>query len=278
MADRMAQWAQNVSNDIKYGTDTTGVGTVLKKMGAHGVYSGNSQAVGDYMASLPLGALKAFQGQEELAQGKIGQGAGDLVGGVSQALTMPTSVIAPEAAGEAATAVDKAIPSAARAGKTFQALQGAIGEHTVGMTDDIANALADIKQGIDTGLNAPSVINKFVSRIADVDEGPLTYTEARQFYSNMGDLAASERMAANAKMQRLIYQVQHALGDAISTTADQAGKLQDLQGAMKEFGSAKKLQQMGSNAVDAAKKAAVPALFGAGAAAAYRTYQNIVEP
>src|SRR5579872_7595121 len=37
VSDRIARWTENVANDIKYGTDTTGVGTVLKKMGAHGV-------------------------------------------------------------------------------------------------------------------------------------------------------------------------------------------------------------------------------------------------
>jgi hypothetical protein len=56
---KVERWARNVSEDLKYGTDLTGIGTVLKKMGAHGVYSGNPEAVGDFMGSLPLGLSKA---------------------------------------------------------------------------------------------------------------------------------------------------------------------------------------------------------------------------
>ena len=37
---RYAKWLENVSDDIKYGTDHTGVGSVLKSLGAHGVYRG----------------------------------------------------------------------------------------------------------------------------------------------------------------------------------------------------------------------------------------------
>jgi len=100
---KIARWVDSVSNDIKYGTDETGIGTVLKKMGAHGVYSGNSEAVGDFMASLPLGLLKATKGGAEVTphvlggeKGKTWQGVKDLVGGGIQAVTMPAAFVAPE--------------------------------------------------------------------------------------------------------------------------------------------------------------------------------------
>src|SRR5262249_13445170 len=105
--DRFVKWADNVANDIKYGTDITGVGTVLKKMGAHGVYSGNSEAVGDFMASLPLGLLRNVKGQAEVAQGQIGQGTKDIAGGALQAATIPASFVAPEAAEATAAAPGK---------------------------------------------------------------------------------------------------------------------------------------------------------------------------
>src|SRR5580658_3734311 len=53
LGGKLSRWAQNVADDIKYGTDVTGVGSVLKKLGAHGVYEGEPHAVGDFMASLP---------------------------------------------------------------------------------------------------------------------------------------------------------------------------------------------------------------------------------
>jgi len=91
VSDRIARWTENVANDIKYGTDTTGVGTVLKKMGAHGVYNGESQAVGDFMASLPLGLLRMAKGGAETNQpGNEWQGVKDIAGGAGQAATMPT--------------------------------------------------------------------------------------------------------------------------------------------------------------------------------------------
>lgn len=100
---KFGRWAENVSNDLKYGTDETGIGTVLKKMGAHGVYMGNSEGVGDFMASLPLGLLKSAKGTTELAPAVIGgekgktlQGLKDVVGGGLQAATIPAAFVAPE--------------------------------------------------------------------------------------------------------------------------------------------------------------------------------------
>lgn len=90
--DSIAKWTDNVADDIKNGTDKTGVGTVLKKMGAHGVYNGNSQAVGDFMASLPLGLLRMVKGGAETNQpGKVWQGAKDVAGGAGEAMTMPAA-------------------------------------------------------------------------------------------------------------------------------------------------------------------------------------------
>jgi hypothetical protein len=96
IGEALEQWANNVSNDLKYGTDVTGVGTVLKKMGAHGVYAGNSEAVGDFMASLPLGAIKALRGVGKLGQGKVIAGGKDIASGVGQAGTIPAAFVAPE--------------------------------------------------------------------------------------------------------------------------------------------------------------------------------------
>ena len=96
IGEALEQWSNNVANDIKYGTDHTGVGTVLKKMGAHGVYAGNPEAVGDFMASLPLGTIKALRGAGKVAQGKVASGAGDIVSGAAQAATMPAAFVAPE--------------------------------------------------------------------------------------------------------------------------------------------------------------------------------------
>src|SRR6266851_3800813 len=64
--------------------------------------SGNSEAVGDFMASLPLGLLRSSKGAGELGQGKVWEGTKDVVGGAIDASQIPAAFIAPEA-GEAAT-------------------------------------------------------------------------------------------------------------------------------------------------------------------------------
>src|ERR1700678_262090 len=127
---KFGRWAENVANDIKYGTDHTGIGTVLQKMGAHGVYNGNSDAVGDFMASLPLGLLKMGKGSSEVApeviggpQGKTWQGLKDVVGGGFQAATIPAAFVAPEESAlskegvlsDVASAADKAASGVASA-------------------------------------------------------------------------------------------------------------------------------------------------------------------
>ncbi len=100
-----------MQSDLKNGTDLTGVGSVLKAMGAHGLDSGNSKAVGDYMGSLPLGLARMVQGGGEQYGGHGTQGAKDILGGAAQASTMPGSFAAPEA--------DSAAELAGRAGSTL---------------------------------------------------------------------------------------------------------------------------------------------------------------
>lgn len=128
---KFARWTENVSNDIKYGTDETGIGTVLKKMGAHGVYAGNSEAIGDFMASLPLGLLKAAHGASVMQpeslggpKGKTWQGLEEVLSGGLQAMTIPSAFIAPEVAegtadlaGRATGAVGDAVTSAVATGR-----------------------------------------------------------------------------------------------------------------------------------------------------------------
>ncbi|MGH9643336.1 MAG: hypothetical protein ACRD3Q_13050, partial [Terriglobales bacterium] len=95
---KLGQWYEDVANDLKYGSDVTGIGRVLKEMGARGLYAGNDPRVGDFMGSLPLGLLESANGQAELMQtGKRWQGAKHIVSGAIHAATIPASFVAPEA-------------------------------------------------------------------------------------------------------------------------------------------------------------------------------------
>jgi hypothetical protein len=95
MAGRYGQWAENVANDLKYGTDRTKIGSVMQALtahGFHGIYAGNPQAVADFMLSLPLGLLRATKGGAEVTQeGQRMQGMKDIALGALQGSQMPTA-------------------------------------------------------------------------------------------------------------------------------------------------------------------------------------------
>jgi hypothetical protein len=97
---KFGQYAEDLSQDLKDGGDRTGVGTVLQKLGARGLHNGNSEAVGDFMLSLPLGLLRNAKGASEVLGGETMKGLKDVVGGGLQAIQIPSAFAAPEAAAE----------------------------------------------------------------------------------------------------------------------------------------------------------------------------------
>ena len=158
VSGKVERWARNLSEDLKYGTDLTGIGTVLKKMGAHGVYSGNPAAVGDFMASLPLGLSQVLTGMAETAQpGKRVQGAKDTASGALQASTFPSAFVAPEGAELAGQGVDATASAAVKAANAVS--------NTVRGVTDVKNIQPALQQGIrntlaavakDVGVDAPT--------------------------------------------------------------------------------------------------------------------------
>ena len=267
--DSVAKWAENVSNDLKYGTDTTGVGTLLKKMGAHGLYYGNSQEVGDFMGSLPLGLAKMTKGGAEVTQqGKTWQGTKDVVGGTLQAATIPSAFMggpAAETGAEAAvTAGGKVFGSAEHAGQLFNTVRAAAKDQPIELSDDVYNALRNVKQLADAGAKGtPRVAAKLANRLNNVDEESY-WDEARRFYSNISRLSANEYASMAPQMQRAVGQLGRALGDVLNDTAASVGKGDEYTQAMQEYARSKAWQQFGAGAWQFIKKAA-PYAVGVGA-------------
>jgi hypothetical protein len=254
--ERASTWAQNVSNDIKYGTDVTGIGTLLKKMGAHGVYSGNPEAVGDYMASIPLGILKAGKGEADISQGKVWQGTKEFVGGVAQQTQIPAGFLGPEEAGGAVAAkVGEVMPAAklARAGEAFSQIEKAIGGHQVDAVE-AGNRALRIKEIAGSGGREPKVIKDFIARMTNPDKGPLTYNEARDFLGNASNLAFDESSKLNAVLKREMQQFAGELKGAIKETADKAGRLSDYQKAVSDYASARRWEGLVGSVKDLAEK------------------------
>lgn len=216
LSGKVERWAQNVSDDLKYGTDLTGIGTVLKKMGAHGVYSGNPEAVGDFVASLPLGLAKVVQGAAELPQsGKRWQGTKNVVSGGLQASTLPLSFAAPEGAEVASVGLGKAgdvAGSAVNAAKrpfSLKAVQEALSNAKEGIGQELENNLARIQ-----GDWHQSVRDLFdsVAQEAGVQPKPA---------QSLNDVAANVSAAIRAKASSLYKQLDQAIGGTRFQVFDQ---------------------------------------------------------
>lgn len=140
-ADKLKNWAMAVSSDLKHGTTTTTLGSILHKLGAPGLDAGVSPGVSEFMGSLPLGLLQATKGAAELTQsGQRVQGAKDVVGGALDASTIPGAFVAPEGAELTGQGTDTALTQAQRAAK---AVSGAASKHF-----DLSTVQQPFQQGV----------------------------------------------------------------------------------------------------------------------------------
>lgn len=241
IADRVQRWADNVSYDLQHGTDLTGIGHVLKAMGAHGLDYGNSKAVADYMGSLPLGLLKGIKGETELAQsGKRWQGVKDVAGGALQASTIPGSFVAPEAAETAPEVLGKAggavADAASNAGATVAETAGkaanavkkpfslkAVQESLQNSKKDVQNTLQSNLQWIQSNWhNSVRDLFDSVAEEAGVHPKPA---------ESLNDIAANTAAAVRKKASGIYKQLDAAVGGTRFQTWDQ--QLQNVKRALR---------------------------------------------
>lgn len=252
---RLAQWIDNVSADLKDGGDRTGVGTVMQKLGAHGLNNGNSAAVGDFMASLPLGLMKAAKGAAEIVPSAIGgetgntwKGIKDLVGGGLQAIQEPAAFVAPEesplseegllpdAASKAADMSSRVIASRKAAGAALGEINDAIGDHPVAV-DDAAEIANDILDKQETGAKLGGLkktLVQFMSRATDPND-PLTFSEARDFEQNFNQLTPAQKMNLGAGVKPLLANLRTSLRQSIEDAADAGGQGDKFRAAMRSY-------------------------------------------
>lgn len=252
---KVAQWIDNVTADLKDGGDRTGIGTVMQKLGAHGLNSGNSAAVGDFMASLPLGLLKAAKGEAELVPSEIGgetgttwKGVKDLVGGGLQAIQEPAAFVAPEesalseegllpdAASKAADMSSRVIASRKAAGAALGEINDAIGDNPVAVDDAVekANEILDKQQtGAKLGGLKKQLV-QFMDRATDPDD-PLTFAEAREFEQNFQNLTPNQQMNLGAGVRPLLANLRGSLRQSIEDAADAGGQGDKFRAAMRSY-------------------------------------------
>lgn len=296
----MQRWAENVADDIKYGTDLTGVGTVLQKMGAHGVYVGQPEKVGDFMASLPLGLLRAAKGEGEMGQGKFGQGGTDYGAGLLQASTIPSTFVGgPEAAevgqagvatkalgktadatGAAASKINELIPSVERAAGNFQQVMKVAKDVPIN-TNTIGDSILRFKDLQDRGGKASKVVTDLLKRLTDPEKGAMTYDEARDFYSNLAKYTRDQ--ASLPPAQRLpgeqwavVNQLKSNMDQALTDAAGSVNKGALYQAAMSEYAKAMRLRLFFQQAkATAMSKLGRGVAEGAGLGAAYSVVRSL---
>lgn len=86
------QFMNDAAEDVRHGTTLTPIGRGLHAMGAQGTSEGNSEKVGDFMASPMLGPLRAAKGLMQIPQGKVVEGGKNLAGGAMDAATIPAAM------------------------------------------------------------------------------------------------------------------------------------------------------------------------------------------
>jgi len=207
--------------------------------------------------------------------------AAQVPGAIKDIANSPTGLanlasVAPRAGGEGAANLLPVIlaegisklPNAARAGQAFQTAKAAAGDVPIDVTAP-GNTALKIQQMAESGGSQPKVIRDFVRRTTDPAKGPMTYSEARDFYSNASRLSVDETNRLTPAMKRQVGQFTRDLGKSVQGAADQAGVGKEYSGAMKEYRGAMKMSEFTDTLKKGAVKAAkvsVPTAIGGGIA------------
>lgn len=289
-AGTMKGWLRNLENDLRYGGDRTGLGSVLKAMGARGLNMGVSEGVADYMGSPLLGTVHAAQGVAETPEHPI-KGPLHAVGGVLEAATIPSGFVVPEV-GEAAPALVKA--GAEVAGDAGQAIKNVISPATRAANagvkfKEVMNAAKDVPVQLDNAqpgilrlmdwqkkTQLGPTINKFLNRVTNPNLPQITYAESRDFYTLLGKMSADEMSKLPPAIRYDVTQTVMGLKKDVGAAAEVVGKGEQYSQAMKEFASAKKWENLSDTTKQVIWDTARTALLGgAGAAAAKKVWDNI---
>ena len=107
------------------------------------------------------------------------------------------------------------------------------------------------------GATMPRVASRFMSRITDPEAGPLTFGEARDYYSNLSRMSSNDYSRMAPTMQRQIQQMRAALHDALVQGADTVGEGQRYAGAIREYRRGSQAAEHGRKLLTRAGKATV---------------------
>jgi len=158
------------------------------------------------------------------------------------------------------------LPNAKRAGQIFQSVESIIGKAPVDVRGpgEVAQKMFELQN---QGGTRVKVVNDFLRRVTDPKKGPLTFEEARNFYSNATRLSANERMNLNPVAKFQVGRFVAELDASLKATATKAGRGKQYIRAMQEYHKASMLGRVRDVVIKHGGKAAAAAVAGAGATA-----------
>jgi hypothetical protein len=217
----------------------------------------------------------------------IGKAAGFLVGGnqgigteKGGMLTNPVlgTILGTGPGGSAVAAAASKLPNADRAGVAINAIVQGSKDLKVPVFDATAEAARGKEMFQAGSKNFPAPMRKFLMRVMNPDNPPVTLEEARDFYKNATSLTAKEWSEFDKPMQRQLIQFTQALGKNIEDALNVAkpGEGGVLRAAMDEYHSAMQLKNMGVKALKAGGAAIGASALGAAGYAGWKAVKNIL--
>lgn len=169
----------------------------------------------------------------------------------------PGTTLATAGLTAAAPVVAKALPNFQRAGTKFQTVMGATKDVPIDISKPGELALR-VQDLAGRGGSMPKAVRDFLKRVTDPGKAPMTYDEARDFYSNLTRLSADESRRLTPVMRRSVAEFTRSLNDSITKAASSVGQGTTYQSAMKEYHRAAQLAQTGRRVKDQLVKYAIP--------------------
>ncbi|MGD0771717.1 MAG: hypothetical protein ABSC05_02730 [Candidatus Solibacter sp.] len=236
-------WFGDAEKDLREGGQRTGVGKALGYMQGRGNkgYSGlGEDGVGDFMGSPELGMLQVGKGISEIPSHPV-KAAGNVIGGILKAATIPSMVMA----GPEIKAVGELLPSTEKAAQIFKDVAESANNVPVRMKNTWP-ALDEFMKYAESGGTKPKVITDMMTRLDDFQKGPMTYEDARRFYTNISRLSDQELSTLNPNMRRLMGGVKEAFKKDIGDAAAEVNQAANYYKGLKEYARGAKLEKAAS--------------------------------
>lgn len=269
---------QQAEQDFTQGGNRTLLGKTLGYLqgrgdqGYTGINSGVSKETANFMGSPGLGIIHAGEAAQTIPQHPI-KGALGTVGGLAEALTIPSMVIG----GPAAKAGIEAVPSTAYAGKVLnQVAERMNNAGAVVPLNESLNPLSNIGTLNRTGTEFSKAPRQLLARALG-GQTALPYDEARNFYSNISQLSADEAMKMKPIASKAIGELRDGLHSDIGAAADTIGEGEAYRNAIKEYAQASTLKEKAALVAKWAGRAGVTAALGAGGYSAYKKAQELAK-